>query len=118
MRRVRIASSVMTRDSRAATFVTGIGGKKKGQGTTMSDWYMWPVVAASILGTVTNIHHRRWCFAVWVVTNGLWVLYLGPGKSAWPAAALQFIYFCLSLYGVAQWGNPQMNERERCNEPQ
>ena len=32
----------------------------------------WPCAALSLLGTWWNIQRRRACFALWLVTNGVW----------------------------------------------
>jgi hypothetical protein len=48
---------------------------------------MWLVTAASIVGTVANVYRRRWCFAVWLVTNVLWCVY-DVAIGAYPQAAL------------------------------
>ncbi len=62
----------------------------------------WLVTAASLVGTVANIYKRRWCFAVWLVTNLAWTgydLYL----SAYPQAALMAVYAALSVWGWFSW---------------
>ena len=68
----------------------------------MIDGLMWLVTVASIAGTVANIHQKRWCFAVWMVTNLLWVAY-DVWKLAYPQAALQLVYAGLSAWGLLKW---------------
>ena len=66
------------------------------------DHAMWLVTGASIVGTVANVHHKRWCFWVWAATNALWCMY-DIAKTAYPQAALMAVYFGLSVYGLRTW---------------
>ncbi len=68
----------------------------------MTDAYMWPVVAASLLGTVANIYRRRWCFVLWAATNVTWTVY-DIYKTAYPQAVLMAVYFCLAIWGWFSW---------------
>lgn len=68
----------------------------------MTDWFMWPVVAGSLIGTVANIHKARWCFYVWAVTNAAWAGY-DIWKTCYPQAVLQAVYFALAIWGIVQW---------------
>jgi nicotinamide riboside transporter PnuC len=63
---------------------------------------MWAVTAASIVGTVANIYGKRWCFAVWMVTNSLWTVY-DMYKCAYPQAALMAVYTALAVWGWCKW---------------
>ena len=69
----------------------------------MIDHLMWTVTAASIVGTVANIHKRRWCFYVWACTNASWAVY-DFWKGATAQGTLMTVYFCLSLWGLHTWG--------------
>ena len=64
---------------------------------------MWLVTVAAIVGTIANVKRLRWCFAVWIFTNGSFALY-DVYKTAYPQAALQAIYLCLSVWGLYTWG--------------
>jgi hypothetical protein len=68
---------------------------------TLDDW-MWAVSAASLIGTLANVHRRRWCFGVWVVTNACWTAY-DIHKGAHAQAALMATYFGLSIWGLIKW---------------
>ena len=68
----------------------------------MIDRLMWLVTIASLIGTVANIHKRRWCFGVWAFTNAAWAIY-DVHKGAHAQAALQAVYFGLSVYGLRKW---------------
>jgi len=63
---------------------------------------MWIVAAASLVGTVANVYQRRWCFLVWIATNGCWIAY-DVYKTAYPQAALMSTYLALSVLGWFKW---------------
>lgn len=63
---------------------------------------MWVVTGASLIGTIANVKHKRWCFYVWAVTNALWAAY-DVHKTAYPQAALQSVYFGLAIWGIFEW---------------
>ena len=63
---------------------------------------MWLVTVAAIIGTIANIKRLRWCFAVWIFTNASFAIY-DVYKTAYPQAALQAIYLCLSIWGLCSW---------------
>jgi len=65
---------------------------------------MWLVTVAAVIGTIANVRRRRWCFAVWIFTNAAWAWY-DIYKIAYPQAALQAIYLCLSVWGLCSWRN-------------
>jgi len=69
----------------------------------MIEIIMWIVTALSLIGTVANVHKKRWCFGVWIFTNAAWTLY-DIHKIAYPQAFLQFTYLCISIYGLVKWG--------------
>jgi hypothetical protein len=64
--------------------------------------FMWLVTIASIIGTIANIYHKRWCFGIWVVTNALWTIY-DYTLGAYSQAALGLVYFGLAIWGLIQW---------------
>jgi hypothetical protein len=68
----------------------------------MIDKAMWLVTVGSIVGTVANIHKRRWCFYIWAATNATWALY-DLWKGALAQSALMTVYFGLALWGIAAW---------------
>jgi len=63
---------------------------------------MWPVAIASIIGTVANVHRKRWCFIVWAATNAAWTAY-NIWLAAYAQAALWFVYLLLALWGLRKW---------------
>ena len=72
----------------------------------MIDHWMWLVTFASLVGTVANVYKRRWCFAVWLVTNLCWAAYdLAIGATA--QAALMAVYAGLAVWGLIRWRHPR-----------
>jgi hypothetical protein len=64
---------------------------------------LWGVSAASLIGTVGNIYLARWCFAVWFITNLIWVA-VDYRKKIYPQAALHLVYAGLAVMGWFKWG--------------
>lgn len=64
---------------------------------------MWLVTLFSIIGTIANIHHKRYCFAIWLICNVLWAAY-DIHKQAYPQAVLMAIYAVLAVWGWIRWG--------------
>ena len=62
----------------------------------------WTTALAALLGVWLNIHGHRVCFAIWCVTNAVWAL-IDLRHGIYAQAALQFVYFLLSIYGLAKW---------------
>jgi hypothetical protein len=62
----------------------------------------WIVAVVSIAGVLLNIHGRRICFVLWAATSATWtvadVVHGLPQQ-----AAVQAVYFVLSLYGLWRW---------------
>ena len=63
---------------------------------------LWLVSVAALIGVVLNTHRRRACFAIWACTNATWVI-VDLHHGIYPQAALQLVYFLLSLYGLWHW---------------
>ncbi len=62
----------------------------------------WITALASIAAVLLNIHGRRLSFAIWAFTNAVWTAAdLAHGLPQ--QAALQAVYFGLSLYGLWRW---------------
>lgn len=62
----------------------------------------WLTTAASLTGVLLNIHHRRACFVVWAFSNATWAG-IDAWHGIWAQAALQAVYFVLSIYGLVKW---------------
>lgn len=65
------------------------------------DW-TFAVTAASIIGTVSNIYRKRWCFLVWMVTNATWCVY-DWHIGAHGQSLLMGVYFGLAIWGWVRW---------------
>lgn len=68
----------------------------------MTELWMWGVAVASLIGVEANIRKKQWCFLIWAFTNATWAIY-DIHKTAYPQAALQFVYFMMSLRGIYKW---------------
>lgn len=68
----------------------------------MFEAFKWSIACASLIGVVANIHHKRWCFAVWLGTNSAWAA-VDLWHGVWAQACLQAVYAGLSVYGWVKW---------------
>ena len=62
----------------------------------------WLTSLAALVGVWLNIQRRAACFVIWSFTNAVWV-YADLTHGIYPQAALQFVYFLLSIYGIWKW---------------
>jgi nicotinamide mononucleotide transporter len=62
----------------------------------------WITSAAALLGVWLNIRRHVACFAIWSVTNSVWV-WADLEHGLYAQAALMAVYFVLSLYGLWKW---------------
>jgi len=62
----------------------------------------WLTSLAALLGVWLNIKKNAWCFVLWAVTNAIWV-FADLEHGICPQAALQFVYFAMSIYGIYSW---------------
>jgi len=65
-------------------------------------WIYWLTAVASLLGVWLNIQRRVACFWIWSITNATWA-YADAMHGLLPQAALQIVYFGLSVYGIVKW---------------
>ena len=71
----------------------------------------WLMAVLSLLGVVLNIHGYRVCFVLWAITNATWAV--ADYRHGLPQqAALQAVYFVLSIYGIAHWSRAAPRVRE------
>jgi hypothetical protein len=64
--------------------------------------WTWLITLASIIGTVANIYKRRWCFWVWLFSNGSWFL-IDLHAQLYSQAFLFLVYIGLSVWGLVSW---------------
>jgi hypothetical protein len=62
----------------------------------------WFTSVAALVGVWLNIHRHIGCFIIWSLTNAIWT-YADIAHGIYAQAALQAVYFALSLYGFAKW---------------
>jgi nicotinamide riboside transporter PnuC len=86
------------------------GGHREQRRVVMFDWSIL-ITIASIIGTVANIYKKRWCFVIWLFTNGFWCIYdLTIG--AYSQAILFAIYFGLAIHGLIKWRKDSAGDRK------
>lgn len=70
----------------------------------------WPAMALSIFGAILVSsalrRRRRAGFAVWVVSNLLWILW-GAHSAAWGFVVMQAVFTTTSVIG---WGNSRADK--------
>ncbi len=64
----------------------------------------WLVSLAALVGVVLNIHRQVAAFWIWSVTNAVWA-FADWSVGLHAQAALQAVYFVLSLYGIWKWSD-------------
>ena len=62
----------------------------------------WLVAIAALVGVWLNIKRHVACFYLWAGTNAMWT-YTDLVHGIHAQAALQAVFFFLSLYGIVQW---------------
>ena len=62
----------------------------------------WLTSLAALVGVWLNIHRHIACFIIWSFTNAVWT-YADIVHGLHPQAALQAVYFALSIYGIVKW---------------
>lgn len=64
--------------------------------------WTYALTAASIIGTVANIYKKRWCFIIWLFTNGAWMI-VDAYNGLYSQAILFAVYVVLAIVGIAKW---------------
>ena len=65
------------------------------------DW-TWAITLASIIGTVANIYQKRYCFIIWLFSNGIWLI-IDFRAGLYSQAFLFGVYVLLAVWGLYQW---------------
>ena len=68
----------------------------------MFDWTIC-ITLASIIGTVSNIYKKKWCFIIWLFTNVVWCVY-DFSKGLYAQSFLFLVYLGLAVWGIYKWG--------------
>ena len=74
--------------------------------------WTWGIAALSLVGTVANIKMRKWCFVIWLFTNGAWCLYSIITKQ-YSRGLLDFIYLLFAIYGLKEWSKDKRSNHDR-----
>ena len=62
----------------------------------------WVLAVLSLVGIILNIHKKRICFIIWMITNFAWML-VDIKKNIPAQAFLFFVYFLLAIWGWVKW---------------
>jgi hypothetical protein len=62
----------------------------------------WAITILSLIGVIANIYKKKWCFMIWVFTNGFWCIW-DFKHGLYSQSALFLVYFCLSIWGLIKW---------------
>ncbi|SDN14701.1 nicotinamide mononucleotide transporter [Acetanaerobacterium elongatum] len=64
----------------------------------------WTIIitVASLVGSVANAYKKRWCFAIWLVTNASWCIY-DCTQGMYTQAILFAVNFIIALLGLINW---------------
>lgn len=71
----------------------------------------YAVTIATIVGTVANSLGKRWCFIVWMFTNGFWCVY-NIGITQYAQALLYAFNFSMAIVGLFVWKTGNRDTRE------
>lgn len=63
----------------------------------------WALAAISLIGTVANLYHRRWCFWLWLGSNLGWCI-IDWRAGIYAQASLHLVYAGLAVWGLRKWG--------------
>lgn len=83
----------------------------------MMIYIAYGVTLATIVGTVANSFGKRWCFWVWMCTNGFWCVYnVWIGQYA--QGLLYALNFAMAIVGLVRWkgdgkANKVQDQQER-----
>ena len=70
----------------------------------------WLISGLALVGVFLNIRKHPACFGIWAVTNGAWFV-IDADHGLIAQAALQAVYFCLSIYGLFAWTDRRLEAR-------
>lgn len=74
-------------------------------------YIVYGVTFATIVGTVANSFGKRWCFWVWMCTNGFWCVYnVWIGQYA--QGVLYAFNFAMAILGLAKWKRKKQKKKK------
>ena len=70
----------------------------------MTNLEMLGYIAAliSLMGVVLNAKKNIWCWAIWLVSNGFWIVYSAIEGDI-PSVILWSMFSLFNVYGWIQW---------------
>ena len=69
----------------------------------MGSAFAWAATAIALAGTVLNVRKARACFALWTVTNVMWLAWdLAHGLPS--RAVLDAVQLAMAAWGWIEWG--------------
>ncbi|NGX33831.1 MAG: hypothetical protein K1060chlam1_00172 [Candidatus Anoxychlamydiales bacterium] len=71
--------------------------------------FIWFNTVVAIMGTILNAKQLRFGFILWMMTNGVFVVY-NVYIGSFQQAALFSVYFGLAVYGWISWGKSAKKE--------
>jgi len=71
--------------------------------------FYWLASLLALVGVWLNIRKNVVCFYLWGFSNAVWV-YADIEHGIWPQAALQLVYFLLSIYGIIKWSEGRVEK--------
>ena len=80
-------------------------------GETSMIYIAYAVTIATIIGTVANSFGKRWCFPIWMCTNGFWCVY-NIGITQYAQALLYAFNFAMAIVGLFVWKTENRDTRE------
>jgi len=64
--------------------------------------HWWILSGLSVAGVILNVYQIKFCFWIWLFSNGCWIIYTYR-KRTYPLVALFATYFILAIWGIIQW---------------
>lgn len=74
------------------------------------EYIVYGVTFATIVGTVANSFGKRWCFGVWMCTNGFWCVYNALIEQ-YAQGLLYGFNFAMAIVGLVQWNRRRHEDR-------
>ena len=62
----------------------------------------WIGVVLNVWGVYLNAKKNIWCWFLWIIGNGVWIVYWWP-KREWAVITITVIYLGMNFYGYREW---------------
>ena len=70
----------------------------------MSIIYTWIATIIALAGTALNVKKVRVCFALWLITNAMWLAW-DIAHGLYSRGLLDAVQFVLAAWGLYEWGH-------------